>query len=358
MTDINDELIRKFLNDQCNRQEAEQVIAYLSQYPAELERVAGEEEWKQFKAAGRIPAELDAEIWERISRRTTARKPVLAYIRPWAVAASIAALLLTAGLLLNNKTSRENNSIALHTNAPKPASTAFALVTNTGSSVKTIALTDGSAVYLQPGSTLRYEAPFRSNARLLFLEGEAIFKVAKDKARPFTVQAAGFATTALGTSFRITVFKRQARVRVQLLTGRVVVKQADPDQAKQFREVFLLPGRELNIDTQTLVSAERNIEADEQLARYMPANSNRKPAGAKATEDTGLDFNNQPLGRIFTTLQGKYHVHLQYDHAAFNKIFFTGKFNSDEKIDSILHLLAVLNNLAVSREGEVYTIKK
>lgn len=355
--DITDELIRKFLNDACNRQEAEAVVQYLSDHPEALERFAGEEEWQQLITNTKIPQEVDAAIWQQVRSRLATRRSVLAAIRPWAVAASVAALLLTAAVLwINNNRSRNNDHrVTVHT-AAAPDNIAYTRVENAGDTTKAIALEDGSLVYLEPNSTLRYEQPFPPNARLLYLQGEAFFKVAKDTTRPFTVQAGGFSTTALGTSFRITVFKQQARVRMQLLTGKVVIKQVDTGKAKKVSDVYLLPGRELNIDTRTLAVMESNIREYEGLARYLPVH--RKAAETKTGDDATLNFNNQSLSQIFTTLQDKYHVQLEYDQAAFNKIFFTGQFRSDEKIDAILQIVAVLNNLTIEKTEAVYTIKK
>ena len=355
--EITDELIRKFLNDECNRQEAEQVVDYLSRNPGILEKYAGEAEWRQFKNNDKIPPTLDTAIWQQIQRQTTERKNRLFYIKPWAVAAAITALLVTAGtILLKNHTTPKSNIAALPAKTAVPPAPALARIENTGSSVKTIALKDGSVVSLQPNSLLQYEEPFRPDARLLYLKGEALFKVAKDKARPFTVEAGGFATTALGTSFRITVFQQQSRVRVQLITGKVVVKATGDSARKPFKDVYLLPSQELNIDTKAMLTMVSRIQDDRALAKHSGRTAN--PGIDKTNEETGLGFRNQPLTRIFTALQSRYHVQLEYDHIAMDKIFFTGKFNNDEKIDSILQLLAVLNKLAVTKEGEVYTIKK
>ncbi len=75
---------------------------------------------------------------------------------------------------------------------------------------------------LAPSATLKFKPGFDNEKRELFLEGEALFEVEKDKTRPFIVYTGGLSTTALGTSFKITT--GAAAVRVQLLTGKVVVK--------------------------------------------------------------------------------------------------------------------------------------
>ncbi len=68
----------------------------------------------------------------------------------------------------------------------------------------------------------------------------------KDKARPFIVYTGSLSTTALGTSFKITT--KAAAVRVQLLTGKVVVKAINNALPGWKKDVYLLPGQQVNYD--------------------------------------------------------------------------------------------------------------
>ena len=69
--------------------------------------------------------------------------------------------------------------------------------------------------------------PFQNNKREIYLEGEAYFKVAKDKTKPFTVFAGALATTALGTQFRITAKKNTpGNITVKLFTGKVAIRSS------------------------------------------------------------------------------------------------------------------------------------
>jgi len=91
-----------------------------------------------------------------------------------------------------------------------------------------IVLEDGSEVYLNSESSIRYPNDFKEN-RNISLEGEAYFKVAKDSIHPFTVDAKGVLTTALGTSFNISTFHSNEMVTVTLLTGKVKLNQEGKD---------------------------------------------------------------------------------------------------------------------------------
>jgi transmembrane sensor len=83
-----------------------------------------------------------------------------------------------------------------------------------------VTLDDGSVITLNTDS--RISAHYRAGIRAVTLErGQALFKVAKDRSRPFVVSAAGRQVTALGTEFDVYLSKRA--FEVTLLEGRVTV---------------------------------------------------------------------------------------------------------------------------------------
>ncbi len=78
----------------------------------------------------------------------------------------------------------------------------------------TIFLKDGSKVILNANSKISYLKPFDEDQRVVALEGEAFFEVAKDKDRPFKVVSGVITTTALGTSFNIKAYPEVEQVKV------------------------------------------------------------------------------------------------------------------------------------------------
>jgi transmembrane sensor len=91
---------------------------------------------------------------------------------------------------------------------------------------KSIVLEDGSNVQLDAASaiTVRFDGQQR---RLVLLEGQALFEVAPDSARPFIVEAAGGTITALGTAFDVAIEKKQTQVVVT--SHRVAVASGGSD---------------------------------------------------------------------------------------------------------------------------------
>ena len=79
-------------------------------------------------------------------------------------------------------------------------------------------LADGSVVWLNAGSRLRYPAAFARPQREVFLEGEAFFEVARDPKKPFLIHAGQSTTRVLGTSFSVRSYAREPAVVVVVVT--------------------------------------------------------------------------------------------------------------------------------------------
>jgi transmembrane sensor len=86
-----------------------------------------------------------------------------------------------------------------------------------------LVLSDGTAVWLNSASSLRYPTVFRGNKRTVTLTGEGYFEVAKDKDHVFQVEAGGQIIDVLGTEFNINCYSDEADVRTTLLWGSVRV---------------------------------------------------------------------------------------------------------------------------------------
>lgn len=108
---------------------------------------------------------------------------------------------------------------------PQPVPVKWITKSNPAGMKSKIFLPDGSQVWLNSLSELRYAENLGDADRTIFLEGEAFFEVAKDPERPFIVIAKNISTTALGTSFNINAF--EDTFQVSLVTGKVKVAGLD-----------------------------------------------------------------------------------------------------------------------------------
>ena len=98
-----------------------------------------------------------------------------------------------------------------------------------------IVLDDGTEIWLNSASELRYPAHFVGNERRVYLTGEAYFQVVRDEKRPFIVKTRGLQTRVLGTEFNVQAYLTD-KVNVTLVNGQVAVKVPEDS-----REILLKP---------------------------------------------------------------------------------------------------------------------
>lgn len=89
-----------------------------------------------------------------------------------------------------------------------------------------LVLPDGSGVWLNAASTLRYPTVFTGDRRTVELNGEAYFEIAKDEKKPFVVTARGMRVQVLGTAFNLMAYADEKTVNTTLVTGAVRVVSA------------------------------------------------------------------------------------------------------------------------------------
>lgn len=86
-----------------------------------------------------------------------------------------------------------------------------------------LALADGSRVYLNSESEIRFPTFFSGEERKVYLKGEAFFEVAPDAGKPFIVEAGGVDVRVLGTRFNVNAYASERAIRTTLVSGKVQV---------------------------------------------------------------------------------------------------------------------------------------
>lgn len=109
-----------------------------------------------------------------------------------------------------------------------------------GSKVIDITLSDGTQVWLNAESSLKYPVAFAGNERKVEITGEAYFDVAHDKTKPFTVSKGNKQVQVLGTHFNINAYDDEKDMKVTLLEGSVKILNGDE------REV-IKPGQQAQV---------------------------------------------------------------------------------------------------------------
>ena len=86
-----------------------------------------------------------------------------------------------------------------------------------------ITLPDGSKVWLNAASTLKYPSRFSADERLVEVSGEAYFSVVRDESKPFKVASNGQQIEVLGTEFNISAYGDEAEIKTTLVEGAVEI---------------------------------------------------------------------------------------------------------------------------------------
>ncbi len=241
MSDIDWELLDRYLAGEATADERARVEAWLAEDP---------EHWAQLaalrdaiaQAALTEPAveQAKAEVWARLEgelgaagdtaekrRRRGARAFTVASRRPWSTAAQIAAALVlsVAGALAVGA--------LLFRGRPSAPAGAMRVATTARGERAMFRLPDGTQVVLGVASTLRYPVDFAGGSRGVSLEGEAYFEVVHDERRPFVVRAGDLVATDLGTEFTVRAYPEDAGARVVVREGRVAIRAAGSGAAPE-----------------------------------------------------------------------------------------------------------------------------
>ncbi len=198
----------------------------------------------------------------------------------------------------------------------------------------TITLSDGTKVYMYARSRITYPAVFYGNERRVYLEGEAYFKVTKDKAHPFVISTEKAEAKVLGTELNVSCYKGEP-CHVALLTGSVLVSDKNAT-----RSVKLVPGQGVTVNDNTpfAINAENMETYNYWLAGY-------------------IYYDDTPLTEIAKTLGRWYNVNVVFDNEALKTMKVRYFCQRGESLDRAVELLNSYNLFKASVEGETLHIK-
>jgi transmembrane sensor len=248
--------------------------------------------------------------WEEFQSKTFAsKKPKFRVWRYAAVAAVIIFTLIGTGIYFNRSPLQDPFYLTSNT------------IENTSSIIKIVALPDSSRVELSPDSKIVYADNFEFNRKII-VEGEAYFKVKKDKKHPFQVFCNETTTTVLGTSFTV-VAQGENGVIVSLYEGSVQMNVKD-----QNKKWILKPGEKFIYGN--------NIAEVFEFKRF-------------------TDFENEKLSAVTDYIMANYGYKMtipkEYDNQR-----ITVRINKKEDLKTIVQLISEMYNLKFEINEELKQI--
>lgn len=198
-------------------------------------------------------------------------------------------------------------------------------------------LPDGTHVWLNHGSRLKYPQSFGNDTRKVFLRGEAYFEVKKKEKRDFLVQSSHLDVLVTGTCFNMMAYSEDESVSVSLDEGSVDLYQ---DFSKEYNETEKI----------TTVKPGEHAEYDK-TSNQMEIIYGRNDIYT-AWREGKIIFRNSPLKEIVTKLERRYNVEIILENSQVANYTFTATF-SDETLPQILDLLSKAAPLEYERTARV-----
>lgn len=109
----------------------------------------------------------------------------------------------------------------------------------------TIELTDGSKIWLNADSKIKYPPVFAGNTREVYLNGEAFFEVAKNPSKPFIIHLANGTVRVLGTSFNVRAYDNEKVVETSVATGKVAFIPRYQTRRQKQDTLFITPNNKV-----------------------------------------------------------------------------------------------------------------
>lgn len=207
-------------------------------------------------------------------------------------------------------------------------------------------LPDGSKIWLNAGSTLKYNRDFNTKSREVFIEGEAFFDVEKGR-HPFIVHTSHFDIQVLGTTFNVKSYPEEEDIVTTLVEGNITIKN------KQNKDILSLkPNQKLiyhkensSLRTESgFTSGTKEVLAPQTLET---AGISRKTIAVETVlnteentswKDGKLLINNEPLAELVKKLERKYDITFRFESDKLMNYTYSGTLR-DFPLEQVLEAL-------------------
>ncbi|WP_338840207.1 FecR family protein [Flavobacterium ginsenosidimutans] len=194
-----------------------------------------------------------------------------------------------------------------------------------------IVLADGTKVFLNAVSSIKYPTQFNGDERTVELEGEAYFEVAKDKSKPFIVKSDNQKIQVLGTHFNVHAYNNEAIIKTTLLEGSVAV-------AFRNQTAILKPGQQSNITENSTKITVKEVDTE----------------AAIAWTNGRFKFDNADLKSVMKQLERWYGIKVEY-RGDVSDVRFNGGTFRNKNLSEVLKVLE-LSNIKFRVEGKTIIV--
>jgi transmembrane sensor len=192
-----------------------------------------------------------------------------------------------------------------------------------------LTLTDGTRVWLNAASSIRFPVAFIGNERKVEITGEVYFEVAKDKSKPFIVEANNSSIEVLGTHFNVNAYNDESSVNTTLLEGLVKVVKGNAVS-------MLSPGQQAQVSQNGDIRKVNAVNVSEVVA----------------WKDNLFYFNNTDIKKLMRQLERWYDVDVVFKGDIPTSLTFNGTISRGVNLSAVLKMLEYAGEIKFSIEGK------
>ncbi len=345
---MNKELLKKYFDNRCTAEEIDTVLKWFEEYARtsdgknllfnvweELSDEAGKSE-SEFelildKIHHRINLVQSDKRSEMTDRHLIRYKRRENFIRIFSRAAAILilpALAFSVLVTVKYKTAKS---------AQTSVNIAYNEVFSSVDAITKISLPDGSNVWLNHSSSLKYPAIFQGDSRTIELKGEGYFEVTHNEKIPFIVRTGSIEVAAVGTTFNVLAYPDEDKVETSLINGIVKLQKCGSERKPVFLQKMQPTDLAIYQKSNDKIIM-RTISDD----RYF------------SWKDGKLVFNKEPMGEVVKKLRRWFNVDILIKDPELLELTFTGTFKN-ETLPQVMELFAMVSpiNYSISNRKEI-----
>lgn len=323
-------LSRLYFEGRVSRDDEKALYAYIRQDDTSLNLFR---EWEEEWEAVHEDSETTRKAWRRLtenlrSDRSEEKEPLrndkpkaktYSLYRRVAAVAAIVIIAFGAGLLAMKALSdRPEQYYAVA--APMGSTTRFEMA-------------DGTVVWLNAGTTLRYSNRFGSDNRHVILDGEAYFEVSRHEGKEFTVSTKGYDVVVKGTHFDVSAYNDDPCITTSLMQGHVVIERGE-------QTLDLKPGYQVSLD---------------KLSGKFTAT--RMSGDVSAWKADMVDYSSITLADLAKRLSRQYNVSIDVKGQRLQQTHISITLNNALTIDEMMEALRNVTHANISRNGKNIVMK-
>ncbi len=196
-------------------------------------------------------------------------------------------------------------------------------------------LSDGTQVWLNSETTIKYPVQFLKKQRVVYVSGEAFFDVAPNKKSPFIIKSGKTIVKVLGTTFNFRAYENEKYLQTTLVSGSVNV-------SSEGKTSVLKPSQQYTYNKKTNTAEVKNVE----VSLYT------------SWKDGVFLFKSQKLEYILGEIARWYNVDFTYEDAVLKNYVFSGRLQKYDDATPLLRVFEETGGITFERKGRQIYVRK